>query len=85
MDIASFLTELGSGIGAFVPSIVTGMLDAFVGLFFITDTSGAITGMSPLAMVSLSFFVIGLVYKFIPQVLGWLKTASKRRGRKKRK
>ena len=78
MDIATFLGSIGEGISTFVPDLVGGMLEAFTGLFFVVET-GAITGLSPLGMASLSFFVIGLCYKFLPTVLGWLKTRSARR------
>lgn len=79
MDIATFLGNIGEGIKTFVPDLVGGMLEAFTGLFFVVGEAGAITGLSPLGIASLSFFVVGLCYKFLPTVLGWLKTRSARR------
>lgn len=84
MGIAELLTEIGTGIGTFLPSLVTALVDGFVGLFFITGESGAISGMSPVAIVSLTFFIFGACYKLIPTIAGWLKLQSKRRKRARR-
>ena len=82
MGISGLLGELGTGLGTFLPSLVQAMVDGFVNLFFVTDV-GTITGLSAVGEVSLTFFIVGLCYKIIPTIAGWLKLKTS--GGKKRK
>ena len=84
MGISELIAEIGTGIGTFLPALVTALVDGFVGLFFITGESGAITGMSPVAVVSLTFFVFDACYKLIPMIAGWLKLQARRKKRARR-
>ena len=84
MGITQLLTEIGGGIGSFLPALVTALVDGFVGLFFLTGEGGAITGMSPLAIVSITFFIIGSCYKLVPTIAGWLKLSAKKRRKAKK-
>lgn len=81
MGIAELLTEIGTGLGSFAPAFVKAMVETFVGLFFITGTEGTITGMSPVAVVSLTFFIIGMATRMVPTVASWLKLKIKGRKR----
>lgn len=84
MGIAELLADIGEGLGTFLPSLVKAMVDGFVGLFFTSGAEGgAITGLSAVGIVSLTFFIVGLGYKAIPTIAGWLKL--KARARKKRR
>lgn len=84
MGIADLLGEVGTGLGTFLPTLVRALVDGFVGLFFTTAAEGGnITGLSAVGTVSLTFFIVGLGYKAIPTIAGWLKL--KARARKKRR
>lgn len=84
MGMAELLGDIGTGLGTFLPALVKAMVDGFVGLFFV-ENEGAITGLSAVGMVSLTFFVVGLCYKIVPTVASWLKLKTRGFKRRKRK
>lgn len=83
MGLADFLTELGAGLASWLPTLAEALVDTFMALFFTTDTNG--TTLNTLGSVSLAFFIIGLGFRVLPAVLGWLRTKwTARKGRKRR-
>lgn len=85
MDITSLLGDIGGGLGSFLPALVSALVDGFVGLFFTTSDAGVISGLSAVGTVSLTFFIVGLSYKAIPTIAGWLKLRANRRKRRRAK
>ena len=84
MKLAELLTQIGEGIGSFLPKLMKAFLDGFTSIF-ITGT-GETSALSPVAVVALMFLVLGACYKFVPTIIGWLRlSAAKRRRRKARK
>lgn len=83
MGLADFLTELGAGLASWLPTLAEALVDTFMALFFSTDTNG--TTLNTLGGVSLAFFIIGLGFRVLPAVLGWLRAKwTARKGRKRR-
>lgn len=86
MGISELLTDIGEGIGTFLPALVKALLDGFVNLFFTTATEGgAITGLSALGIVSVVFIIIGMCKAFLPGILAWFRTKWKSRGSRRAK
>ena len=84
MKLAELLTQLGEGIGSFLPKVMKALLDGFVAIFI--EGTGETATLSAVGVVALLFLVIGACYKFIPTVIGWLKlSAAKRKRRKARR
>lgn len=84
MGIVSFLTEIGEGIASWLPSLASTLVDTFMALFF--TTSGETISLNTLGGVCVAFFVIGLGFRCLPAVLGWLRArwaSRKRRGKKR--
>lgn len=84
MDIVTFLGDLGEGIAAWLPQLGKTLVDTFMALFF--TTGEGTTGLNALGAVCISFFIIGLGFRCLPAVLGWLRarwTSKKRRGKKR--
>lgn len=77
-SIGTFLTELATGLTAWVPAFAKAIYDAFIALFFLTGEAGAITGFNPLGIIALGLMVIGFVWKIIPTALGFLRMQMKR-------
>lgn len=84
--ISQLLTDIGTGIGSFLPTFMKALLDGFVAIFFDTPAAGgASAGLSLVGVVALVFIIIGACYKFIPTILRWLRLGTaKLRGRRKR-
>lgn len=85
MSITNFLTEIADGIGSWLPELATTLVETFMALFFTTGTDG--TTLNTLGAVCVSFFIIGLGFRVLPAVLGWLRarwTARKSRKRSRR-
>lgn len=84
MGITQFLTEIGAGLGSFLPTLVQTMVDGFIALFFATGENGAITGLNAVGETSLTFFIVAMSLKIIPTIAGWLKLRASRRKRARR-
>lgn len=87
-SLTQFLTDIGNGIGSFMPNVMKGLLDGFTSIFFTTTGSGdtSTTTLSLVGIVAIGFIVIGACYKFIPTVLKWLRLGvSRARSRRKRR
>lgn len=83
MGLGEFLSELGSGLASWLPALAETLVETFMSLFFTTGTDGAT--LNTLGSVSLGFFIIGLGFRVLPAVLGWLRTKwTARKGRKRR-
>lgn len=82
---SNLIADLGTGIGTLLPNFMKSFLDGFVNLFFVKGTgeNAAITGLSVVGEVALMFIVLGIAYKFIPTIIGWLRLKS-RSGKKRR-
>ena len=82
---SNLIADLGTGIGTLLPNFMKSFLDGFVSLFFVKGTgeNPAITGLSVVGEVALMFIVLGIAYKFIPTIVGWLRLKC-RRGSKRR-
>lgn len=81
MNLTTMLSQLGEGIGSFLPKVMKALLDGFVAIFI--DGTGETATLSAVGTVALLFLVIGACYKFIPMVIGWLKLSAAKRKRKK--
>lgn len=84
MDIATFIGDIGEGIASWLPTLARALVDTFMNLFF--TTGEGTTGLNTLGAVSITFFIIGLGFRCLPAVLGWLRarwTSKKRRGKKR--
>lgn len=81
MTIVNFLNEVGSGLGTWLLSLAETLVDTFIALFF-TTSEGA-TGLNTFGAVVISFFIIGLGFRVLPAILGWLRArwTAKRKGR----
>ena len=85
---SNLIADLGTGIGTLLPNFMKSFLDGFVSLFFVKGTgeNPAITGLSVVGEVALMFIVLGIAYKFIPTIVGWLRLKSQnRRSRRSRR
>ena len=79
------INNLGTGIGSLLPNFMKAFLDGFIKLFFVMGTgeNPAITGLSVVGEVALMFIVLGIAYKFIPTIVGWLKLKCRRGGKRR--
>lgn len=77
MSVTGVLSDLGGGLGTFVPSFFSALLNGFSTLF--VDSNG-LTNVGTIALV---FIVIGITYKILPTVIGWLRLKV-RSGRRKK-
>lgn len=84
-NLSQMLTEIGTGIGSFLPSVMSALLHGFESIFLVTTGTGetAVTTLSPVGTIALLFIIIGACYKFIPTIVGWLRLSVKRKARKK--
>ena len=81
---SDLISDLGSGIGSLLPAFMKSFLDGFVKLFFVTASEGgAITGLSPVGDIALMFITLGIAYKFIPTVVGWLRLKAQKGGKRR--
>lgn len=84
MKLAELLIQIGEGIGSFLPKLMKALLDGFVGIFI--EGTGETATLSAVGVVALLFLVLGVCYKFVPTIIGWLRLSmAKRRRRKARK
>ena len=79
------ITDLGTGIGSLLPNFMKSFLDGFVKLFFVMGTgeNPTITGLSAVGDIALMFIVLGIAYKFIPTIVGWLRLKSQKGGKRR--
>lgn len=83
--ITEIFSDIATGLGSLVPSFFKALLDGFTNLFIKTGEAGAVS-LTPVGEVAIAFIVIGMVYKIMPTVIGWLKLGvSKRKSRKAKK
>lgn len=71
MGIGAILTEIAEGLASWLPALATSLVETFMALFF-TTAEGATT-LNTLGAVSIAFFIIGLGFRVLPAVLGWLR------------
>lgn len=82
MSLSSLITDIGDGIGSFLPKLMKAFLDGFVSIFI--EGTGESAKLSPVAIVAIMFIVLYACYKFVPMIIGWLKlSARKVRARRK--
>lgn len=87
MDIGSVFTNIGSGLGEFVPAFFKALLDGFTSIFLTTTTVEGVASvsLSPVGIIAIVFIVIGITYKLAPTVMGLLRVNMKGgKGRKKK-
>lgn len=77
MTITGVLSDMGGGLGTFVPSFFSALLQGFTTLFV---NNNALTDVGVIAIV---FIVIGITYKILPTVLGWLRLKARSYRRKR--
>ena len=85
MLFSNLIADLGTGIGTLLPNFMKSLLDGFVNLFFVKGTgeNAAITGLSVVGEVALMFIVLGIAYKFIPTIVGWLRLKTRKGGKRR--
>ena len=81
--ITSIITDIASGLGALVPAFFKALLDGFTSLFI--DSSAEVVKLTPVGDVAILFIVIGMVYRIMPTVVGWLRLRASRRKKRARK
>lgn len=82
---SDLISNLGTGIGSLLPAFMKAFLDGFVSLFFVKGTGegAGITGLSTVGEVALVFIVLGIAYKFIPTIVGWLRLKTRKGGKRR--
>ena len=85
--ISEIFTDIATGLGDLVPAFFGALLEGFTKLFLVTTGEGAsaVTKLTPVGEVAVVFIVIGMVYKILPTVVGWLRLGISRRKRRKAK
>ena len=77
MDVGGFLSEITGGLLEFLPNFAKALLECFMALFFTYETAeggaNTVTGLNILGTVAIAFFIIGLAWRTLPTVLGWMK------------
>lgn len=87
MGIADIFGDIAEGLTSFVPAFFQAIYDAFIALFCVVTpgSDGAadtVTGFNELGIMAIVFLVIGMVYKLVPMVSGFIgrrMAASRRR------
>lgn len=80
--IAEFFSELATGLTSFIPAFFGALLQAFQVLFMVATTTEGVTtysGLSPVGQIAVAFIVIGIAYKVLPTVVGWLRMRARAR------
>lgn len=85
--ISEIFTDIATGLGDLVPAFFGALLEGFTKLFLVTtgEGSAAVTKLTPVGEVAIVFIVIGMVYKILPTVVGWLRLGISRRKKRKAK
>lgn len=85
--ISEIFGDIATGLGELVPSFFGALLEGFTKLFLVTSGEGtsAVTKLTPVGEIAVVFIVIGMVYKILPTVVGWLRLGVSRRKRRKTK
>lgn len=84
MSISGVIGDIATGLGDLVPAFFKALLDGFTSIFLVTAEGGATT-LSPVGQVAIVFICLGICYKVLPTVIGWLRLyASKRKTRRKK-
>ena len=86
--ISEIFTDIATGLGDLVPAFFGALLEGFTKLFLVTTTgegSTTVTKLTPVGEVAIVFIVIGMVYKILPTVVGWLRLGISKRKRRKAK
>lgn len=71
MGIVDFIGEIAEGLGSWLPTLAQALVDTFMTLFFTTGEGTAT--LNTLGSVSVTFVVIGISFRCLPAVLGWLR------------
>lgn len=84
---SSIFTDIATGLGELVPAFFGALLEGFTKLFLSTtgEGSSAVTKLTPVGEIAIVFIVIGMVYKIMPTVVGWLKLGISKRKKSKAK
>lgn len=88
MGIADIFGEIAEGLTSFVPAFFAAIYEAFISLFCVVTpgSEGAadtVTGFNALGIMAIAFLVIGMVYKLLPAVSGFIgRRMAARRSRK---
>lgn len=81
--ITSIFTDIATGLGSLVPAFFGALLEGFETLF-ITGTGESIA-LTPVGQIAVVFIVIGMTYKIMPTVVGWLRLRASRRKKRAKK
>ncbi len=83
--ITEIFSDIATGLGSLVPAFFGALLEGFTKLFITTTGEGAsaVTKLTPVGEIGVVFIVIGMCYKILPTVIGWLRLRVA--ARKKRK
>lgn len=79
----TILTDIVTGLGTFVPAFFKALLDGFVALFVSPASDGGTISLTAVGGVALVFIVIGITYKILPTVVGWLRLRVRARKAKR--
>ena len=88
MGIADIFGDIAEGLTSFVPAFFAAIYEAFISLFCVVTpgSDGAadtVTGFNALGIMAIAFLVIGMVYKILPAVSGFIgRRMAARRSRK---
>lgn len=82
---SDIFTDIATGLGELVPAFFGALLEGFTKLFLTTTGEGAsaVTKLTPVGEIAIVFIVIGMVYKIMPTVVGWLRLGVSRRKRRR--
>ena len=85
--ITEVITDISTGLGSLVPAFFKALLDGFTNLFLVTTGEGAsaVTKLTPVGDIAIVFIVIGMTYKIMPTVIGWLRLRAGKRRKRARK
>lgn len=83
MTVTGVITDIATGLGELVPAFSKALLDGFTSIFISTTEAGSV--LSPVGQIAIVFICLGICYKILPTVIGWLRLyASKRKSRRKK-
>lgn len=84
---SDIFTDIATGLGELVPAFFGALLEGFTKLFLTTTGEGAsaVTKLTPVGEIAIVFIVIGMVYKIMPTVVGWLKLGISKKKKSKAK
>lgn len=74
--LSTIFTDIASGLTSFIPAFFGAILLAFQILFMNPTTVDGVTtysGLSPIGEIAIVFITMGIAYKVLPTVVGWLR------------